>query len=248
MRTMTHKPKIGISLRVVQAPNYDEKRDALSQDWSSLLEELGFIPVFIPNTLSSLENFLEEISLDGLVLSGGDNIGENQGRDETENKLLMYAIEKKIPVIGVCRGMQLINAYFGGKLSIDDSTIHLAKKHNIEIFQCSQTDKHFLEEIIKKYNFFDIVIDDGSHNPKDVIRSFELLFSALNFNGMYFIEDMQTSYNHYYGGNAFDLKYANSHMNFFKHLECNPKLSFTKYFNFFITIRLLPKKIIRGEA
>jgi|TARA_B100001167_G_C16756565_1_gene299038 putative glutamine amidotransferase len=133
MRTMTHKPKIGISLRVVQAPNYDEKRDALSQDWSSLLEELGFIPVFIPNTLGSLENFLEEISLDGLVLSGGDNIGENQGRDETENKLLMYAIEKKIPVIGVCRGMQLINVYFGGKLSIDDSTIHLAKKHNIEI-------------------------------------------------------------------------------------------------------------------
>ena len=130
---MTHKPKIGISLRVVQAPNYDEKRDALSQDWSSLLEELGFIPVFIPNTLGSLENFLEEISLDGLVLSGGDNIGENQGRDETENKLLMYAIEKKIPVIGVCRGMQLINVYFGGKLSIDDSTIHLAKKHNIEI-------------------------------------------------------------------------------------------------------------------
>ena len=39
---MTDKPKIGISLRVVQAPNYDETRDALSQDWPSLLEELGF--------------------------------------------------------------------------------------------------------------------------------------------------------------------------------------------------------------
>ena len=130
---MTDKPKIGISLRVVQAPNYDETRDALSQDWPSLLEELGFIPVFIPNTLGNLESFLKEVSLDGLVLSGGDNIGENQDRDETENKLLMHAIDKKIPVVGVCRGMQLINTYFGGKLSIDDSTIHLTKKHSIEI-------------------------------------------------------------------------------------------------------------------
>ena len=130
---MTDKPKIGISLRVVQASNYDETRDALSQDWPSLLEELGFIPVFIPNTLGNLESFLKEVSLDGLVLSGGDNIGENQDRDETENKLLMHAIDKKIPVVGVCRGMQLINTYFGGKLSIDDSTIHLTKKHSIEI-------------------------------------------------------------------------------------------------------------------
>jgi hypothetical protein len=29
---------------------------------------------------------------------------------------------------------------------------------------------------------------------------------------------MQTSYNHFFGGNPFDLKYSNSHMNFFKHL------------------------------
>ena len=32
------------------------------------------------------------------------------------------------------------------------------------------------------------------------------------------VEDMQTSYNHFFGGNPFDLKYSNSHMNFFKHL------------------------------
>ena len=135
---MTDKPKIGISLRVVQASNYDETRDALSQDWPSLLEELGFIPVFIPNTLGNLESFLKEVSLDGLVLSGGDNIGENQDRDETENKLLMHAIDKKIPVVGVCRGMQLINTYFGGKLAIVYSTIHLTKKHSIKI-----TDENF---------------------------------------------------------------------------------------------------------
>ena len=134
MTLMTErKQKIGISLRIVEAPNYEEERDALSHDWTSLLEELGFVSVHIPNTLKNLGDFLEEMNLDGIVLSGGDNIGENKNRDETEKKLLTYALEKKLPVIGVCRGMQLINNYFGGNLSVDDSTVHLARKHEIEI-------------------------------------------------------------------------------------------------------------------
>ena len=78
------KQKIGISLRIVKASNYDEKRDALSHDWISFLEELGFIPVHIPNTLKNLGDFLQEMNLDGIILSGGDNIGENKDRDETE--------------------------------------------------------------------------------------------------------------------------------------------------------------------
>jgi hypothetical protein len=40
----------------------------------------------------------------------------------------------------------------------------------------------------------------------------------LNNNGLYIVEDIQTAYNHFFGGNPFDLKYSNSHMNFFKHL------------------------------
>ena len=76
----------------------------------------------------------------------------------------------------------------------------------------------FCKALIKKYKKFDIIIDDGSHFPKDVIKSFKLLFHSLDKNGLYFIEDTQTSYNHYFGGNAFDLKYANTQNNFFKHL------------------------------
>ena len=84
MTLMTErKQKIGISLRIVEALNYEEERDALSHDWTSLLEELGFVSVHIPNTLKNLEDFLEEMNLDGVVLSGGDNIGENKNRDKT---------------------------------------------------------------------------------------------------------------------------------------------------------------------
>lgn len=127
------RKKIGISLRVTDAPNYTEKRDSLSQDWIKFFENLDLIPVLIPNTLEHIENFLEEFSFDGLILSGGDNIGDNADRDKTETSLLNYAIEKKIPTIGVCRGMQLINNFFGGKFDIDSKNQHVAKDHKIEI-------------------------------------------------------------------------------------------------------------------
>ncbi len=130
---MMKKTKIGISLRVVTAINYDEKRDALSQDWPKLLEKLGFIPVYIPNTLENIPNFLEELPLDGIIFSGGDNIGDNKERDFTEKKLLEYALNKKLPIIGICRGMQLINEYFGGSLTVIDSDKHITKKHELQI-------------------------------------------------------------------------------------------------------------------
>jgi 23S rRNA U2552 (ribose-2'-O)-methylase RlmE/FtsJ len=128
--------------------------------------------------------------------------------------------------IGVFRGnsIKVWSEYFANStiIGIDiekiDVSIFNSNKKNIEIHQGSQNDKEFLDKIISKYTKFDIIIDDGSHYPKDVIRSFKILFPALDLNGLYFIEDMQTSYNHFFHGNAFDLKYSNTHMNFFKHL------------------------------
>jgi len=132
MKSM-QKPKIGISLRIVDALNYDEKRDALSHDWPKLLEKLGFHAIYIPNTLNHVDEFFSDMSLDGLILSGGENIGENKNRDQTENLLLKLAIEKQIPTFGVCRGMQLINNYFGGNISLNNSTEHISKNHDVEI-------------------------------------------------------------------------------------------------------------------
>ena len=91
-------------------------------------------------------------------------------------------------------------------------------KSNIYLHQGSQSDKNFIKEIVNVYKEFDIIIDDGSHFPKDVIKSFNLLFPFLKTNGLYFVEDTQTSYIHFFHGNPFDLKYANTHMNFFKQL------------------------------
>ena len=123
--------KIGISLRVVEEKKYNEKRDALSQDWTNFLEEIDLLPIFIPNTLENVKSFLSNLEIDGIILSGGDNIGEHPERDKTEKVIIDFGIENKIPIFGVCRGMQVINKYFGGKIIQDSGSNHVCNPHQI---------------------------------------------------------------------------------------------------------------------
>jgi len=125
--------KIGISLRIVKAQNYPEKRDALSHDWPPFFEKINAMPIFIPNTLSNVRKFLEYWKLDGLLLSGGENIGDNIERDETEKEILNFGIENHIPIFGVCRGMQFINKFFGGSILTTSNQNHVGKFHKVEI-------------------------------------------------------------------------------------------------------------------
>ena len=127
------KPTIGISLRVVNASNYDEKRDALSQDWIEFFEKLEINPLLIPNRINDIPSFLDDMEIYGLILSGGDNIGDNLERDKTEEKILNYSIEKKIPLIGICRGMQVINKFFGGKIETLENSNHVGNPHSVSL-------------------------------------------------------------------------------------------------------------------
>jgi hypothetical protein len=152
---------------------------------------------------------------------------EHKYSDVYETFLLKLKNKKlKILEIGVADGSSIKawSDFFKNStiIGIDIKKIDLEKKNlkrkNIKIYCGSQVDVQFLKKLINKYNKFDIIIDDGSHFPKHVIKTFDLLFPKLSNDGIYFVEDIQTSYNHYFGGNAFDLKYSNTQMNYFKSL------------------------------
>jgi hypothetical protein len=64
----------------------------------------------------------------------------------------------------------------------------------IRAFQGSQTDRRLMRRIVKRFGAPTIVIDDGSHRPPHVIKSFQILFPMLEDGGLYVIEDIQTSY------------------------------------------------------
>jgi hypothetical protein len=70
----------------------------------------------------------------------------------------------------------------------------------IASFQGRQTDRRLMRRIVARHGRPSIVIDDGSHRPKHVVKSFEVLFPLLADNGLYVIEDIQTSYWPQWGG------------------------------------------------
>ena len=121
------------------------------------------------------------------------------------DKYLKKFQNKKINIleIGVESGnsLKIWSNYFNkGKIVGLDIVKKKIKIKNTEIFCGNQTDETILKKIIGKYKKFDIIIDDGSHVNNDVIKTFNFLFSFLSQSGLYFIEDIQTSYMPNWGG------------------------------------------------
>jgi putative glutamine amidotransferase len=176
---MHKKIKIGITLRVVSSQNYFEKRDALSQEWPILLEKLGLIPIFIPNSLSNVDDFIIQNDITGIILSGGDDIGSHKERDETENNLLNYSIQHKLPVLGVCRGMQVLNTHFGGKISKNRSFNHVGTPHSLKLthklfpfLDSSFTVNSFHNNIIEKNELGDEIESFAISEKDETVEGF----------------------------------------------------------------------------
>ncbi|MEH7393226.1 type 1 glutamine amidotransferase [Bacillus sp. JJ1503] len=143
------KKLIAISQRVSNSFNYNETRDCLDQEWTTLFEHLNIIPLIVPNKLERLNDFLNSFDIQGIILSGGNDIspvlyGGNPSisknvsfeRDKTEIGLINYGIEQNIPILGVCRGMQMLNVFFGGKIEQDLKSIgenHIIQSHPISM-------------------------------------------------------------------------------------------------------------------
>ena len=117
------------------------------------------------------------------------------------------------------KSLKLWSKYFKNSkiVGIDIKYIKL-NIENVETFFGDQTDVEFLKKIINKFKYFDIIIDDGSHISKHVIKSFKFLFGHLKEGGLYFIEDLHYSYYKRYGGSRFDLNKRETSMNFLKSL------------------------------
>ncbi len=105
---------------------------------------------------------------------------------------------------------------YGKIYGIDIYDKKFCDSDRIKTFTGSQTDYKFLENVIKITGELDIIIDDGSHINKDVVKTFLFLFKKLKNSGYYIIEDTQTSYMLNYGGDGFYLNNKNNHINFFK--------------------------------
>lgn len=116
-------------------PLYDDEKDSIwmLQGYFDSLKEAGAIPVMIPLHLKKDE--LEQINgfFDGWLFTGGHDIspnlyGEtvsekcgvtNNDRDNLERAVFNMAMAEDKPILGICRGIQIINAFMGGTLYQD---------------------------------------------------------------------------------------------------------------------------------
>jgi N5-(cytidine 5'-diphosphoramidyl)-L-glutamine hydrolase len=105
---------VAVTQRVEVVPAYGERRDCLDQAWTKFLAACGLVPVLLPNVAEAALVLCEEV--DGLLLTGGNDLAEMGGdapeRDAVENALLDLAERRRLPVMGVCRGMQVIQRRF----------------------------------------------------------------------------------------------------------------------------------------
>lgn len=97
--------------------------DALTKE----LRNLGFNTLLITPYLQT--QVLQVLDFDLLVLQGGESLGDIHDRDQFELKALTIAIERQIAVLAICRGMQLVNVFFGGTLRKIDG--HVGVIHSV---------------------------------------------------------------------------------------------------------------------
>jgi len=131
---MSRDPLVGVttSITVGQTP----ERAYVNSAYLHAVQQAGGVPVLLPPQLSkaSLERLVR--GLDALLLTGGGDVdpatfGEAPhptlyevapARDALETQATLIALEKKTPLLAICRGIQVLNVALGGSLHQDVET------------------------------------------------------------------------------------------------------------------------------
>ena len=129
--------KVGITTRL-----NEENILTVKPEYINYLEENGLMPVILKYDDINLDK--EIASCDGFIISGGDDLdpsfyGESNKKclctlkeiDLLDKRIVNYCANNKIPLLGICRGMQAINVFLGGSL-YQDIPNHKDIIHNVK--------------------------------------------------------------------------------------------------------------------
>ncbi|WP_104697211.1 MULTISPECIES: gamma-glutamyl-CDP-amidate hydrolase [unclassified Helicobacter] len=159
------KKMIGISQRLIEHAEYKEIREALAIDWGVFFRNKTN---FIPLALSIEIDFLEYVPyLSGVILSGGNDLfclnpdQLSKMRDDYERQIIEICLQRHIPLLGVCRGAQIIAKYFCG--DFNQTSTH-TKEHLITFLKKQYKVNSYHNYAITSLENFEILAqaEDGS--------------------------------------------------------------------------------------
>ncbi len=199
---------IVVTQRIDYYSDRNETRDSLDQRLVAFISKAGFNSFPLPNCIDAnmseeyqsktIDKWMSSINPQGIVLSGGNNIGEYSNRDLTEKKLLNFAITRKIPVLGICRGMQMLANF--EKIGLHPVIGHVKTRHKIrgEINMITNSFHNFsINECSNKYK----ILAKSEDGEIEAIRHLNLPWEGwmwhpereINFN----LEDINRIKNHF---------------------------------------------------
>lgn len=129
--------RIGVTTRIDKFEPYGEIRVGVDINWFKIFE--GFAQEVFP-VQTFQQGSIESIKrADLVVLTGGNDLSAHSNcqfslrRDAIETEIVEYCIRQQKKLVGVCRGMQFLNQYFGGKLAAVSD--HVAQDHPVDVFE-----------------------------------------------------------------------------------------------------------------
>ena len=130
-------------MRIVEADNFVDPRDALSHEWQGFMRqvipEANWLPM--PNLGRGILEFISDWKLNGFILTGGNNLDEYPARDKTEMTIINYALQQNLPVLGVCRGFQMMASYWKVHIGPCAGGGHAGTKHRVQLLDAPVTIK-----------------------------------------------------------------------------------------------------------
>ena len=127
--------------RVIVDGATGERRDCLDQRWPRFLRSVGLMGVAVPNILELVTDLFEALEPIGVLLTGGNDLGSVGGdaidRDVVEDRIVAIARSQRLPLLGVCRGMQVIQQSFGVRLHPVEG--HVKTRQTINVLGSRQT-------------------------------------------------------------------------------------------------------------
>jgi putative glutamine amidotransferase len=166
---MPRRPVIGIATQTLPAvPGERQACWIMGRSYIEELRKVGGIPWIIPLVPHDSDTLTEIFDrLDGVFITGGVDVdpthyGESKtplcgatdpDRDAVEIALLKHALDRKLPVLAVCRGLQILNVACGGSLYQDvASQVPSAIKHDHFPTPANPSRKFLAHDITVKTN------------------------------------------------------------------------------------------------